>query len=105
MIKKHLYPEVPPNRSLIGSGARCLCGAYLIVCRDNRWLALIYPSIGFAIWHFALQSIIPFRGSGGRVSLVVAVGFLGLLWAWAANSTPMKISVAPALIHSMVMTR
>jgi membrane protease YdiL (CAAX protease family) len=62
-------------------------GTYLVVFRDNPWLALIYPSIGFAIWHFAPQSIIPFEGQGGKFSLVIAVGFLGLLWAWVANST------------------
>ena len=30
---------------------------------------------------------IPFKGSGDRVRLVVAVGLLDLMWAWAANST------------------
>jgi membrane protease YdiL (CAAX protease family) len=62
-------------------------GAYHVVFRDNLWLALIYPSIGFALWHLAPQSIFPFEGAGGRLSLVIAVGFLGLMWAWAANST------------------
>ncbi len=62
-------------------------GTYLVVFRDNVWLALIYPSLGFALWHLAPQTIIPFAGQGGKWSLVIAVGFLGLLWAWVANST------------------
>jgi membrane protease YdiL (CAAX protease family) len=53
------------------------------VFRNNVWLALIYPSIGFALWHFALQSIVPFEGSGGKISLVIAAGVLGLMWRWA----------------------
>jgi len=62
-------------------------GAYLVIFRDNLWLALIYPSLGFAVWHLAPQVIIPYEGPGGRFSLVIAVGFLGLMWAWAATST------------------
>ena len=45
------------------------------------------PTVGFALWHFAPQSIFPYKGPGGRVALVVEVWFLGLLWAWVANNT------------------
>jgi membrane protease YdiL (CAAX protease family) len=75
-------------------------GTYLLVFRDKPWLALIYPSIGFAIWHFAPQSIVPFKGSGGRVGLVVAVGFLGLMWAWAANSA--GVIVYTVIAHILI---
>ena len=75
-------------------------GAYLSVFRDNFWLASIYPSIGFAVWHFAPQSIIPFEGAGGKLSLVIAVGFLGLMWAWAANRT--GVIVYTVIAHILI---
>jgi membrane protease YdiL (CAAX protease family) len=75
-------------------------GAYLVVFRDNVWLALIYPSIGFALWHFAPQSIVPFEGQGGKTALVIAVGVLGLMWAWAVNST--GVIVYTVIAHSLI---
>lgn len=51
------------------------------------WLALLYPSIGFALWHLAPQSIFPSTWRGGRVAFVAQAGFLGLLYGWVANST------------------
>jgi hypothetical protein len=75
-------------------------GAYLIVFRDNVWLALIYPSLGFALWHLAPQVIIPYQGQGGQFSLVIAVGFLGLLWARAANSA--GVIVYTVIAHILV---
>jgi CAAX protease family protein len=73
-------------------------GAYITLFPGQLWLALLYPTIGFALWHFAPQSIFPYKGPGGRVTLVVEVWFLGLLWAWVANNTGVILWTAIAHI-------
>jgi hypothetical protein len=45
------------------------------------WLALLYPSVGFALWHLAPMSIFPYKGPGGRSALVAQVWFLS--WAFS----------------------
>jgi membrane protease YdiL (CAAX protease family) len=62
-------------------------GAYTGLFPDSFWLGQFYASVGFAAWHFAPQCVYPYTGPGGRVGLVVAVGFLGMLWAWVAGNT------------------
>jgi membrane protease YdiL (CAAX protease family) len=62
-------------------------GTYIALFPDDFWLGQLYATVGFAVWHFSPQSVYPYRGPGGQVGLVVAVGFLGLLWAWVANNT------------------
>ena len=75
-------------------------GAYLTLFPGQLWWGLLYPTIGFALWHFVLQSLVPYRGPGGRVALVVEVGFLGLLWAWVANNT--GVILWTALAHVLI---
>ena len=62
-------------------------GTYLTLFPGDIWLGLLSSTTGFALWHFAPQSIFPSKGPGGRSALVVEVWFLGLLWAWVANNT------------------
>ncbi len=45
-------------------------GTYLTMFPGQLWLAVLYPTTGFALWHFAPQSIFPYTGPGGRVALV-----------------------------------
>lgn len=62
-------------------------GAYGSAFPDNWFLATLYPAIGFAVWHFAPQSVVPNPAPGGAVSLVVVAGLVGLGWAWVAHRT------------------
>jgi len=43
--------------------------------------------VGFAVWHFAPQSVFPNPRPGATVSLVVAAGIVGLMWGWVAHKT------------------
>ena len=61
-------------------------GAYLRVFPDNLF-DYVYPSIGFAVWHFAPQSVIRSRTPGGAASFVAVPGLLGLIWGWVARMT------------------
>jgi membrane protease YdiL (CAAX protease family) len=60
-------------------------GAYIEVFPDSRRLSVYYPTIGFAVWHFSPQSVFPNPAPGGRVSLVIVAGLVGLIWAWVAR--------------------
>lgn len=64
-------------------------GAYLTLFPGQFWLALFYPSVGFALWHLAPMSIVPpaVGGRWGKATLVAEVWLLGFLWAWVANNT------------------
>jgi membrane protease YdiL (CAAX protease family) len=77
-------------------------GGYISLFPGNHWLGLLYPSVGFALWHFAPMSIFPpsLKGLGGKIALVAQVWFLGLLWAWVANDTGVILwtSIAHILI-------
>lgn len=73
-------------------------GAFITLFPGQIWLALLYPTVGFALWHLAPMSIFPYKGPGRRVALVVEVWFLGLLWAWVANNTGVILWIAIAHI-------
>jgi len=64
-------------------------GAYLALFPGQVWLALLYPSLGFALWHLAPMSVVAPTGWGrwGKAALVAQVCLLGVLWAWVANNT------------------
>jgi membrane protease YdiL (CAAX protease family) len=59
-------------------------GAYIAAFPGQWFLGMIYPAIGFAIWHFAPQSVFPNKAPGGNLSLVVVAGIVGLMWGWVA---------------------
>jgi len=62
-------------------------GAY-VVAFDGAWfLGFVYPAIGFAVWHFAPQSIFPNTAPGGNLSLVIVAGLVGLMWGWVARQS------------------
>lgn len=62
-------------------------GAYLSVFPHNWLLGYRYPAIGFAVWHFAPQSIFPSSAPGGNLILVVVAGLVGQMWGWVALQT------------------
>ncbi len=47
----------------------------------------LVPAVGFAVWHFAPQSLSANTNPGGAISLVVFALFLGLVWGWVAKKT------------------
>jgi hypothetical protein len=59
-------------------------GVYPLVFPDSTWWGYLYPTLGFAVWHFAPQSVFPNPRPGASVSLVVAAGIVGLMWGWVA---------------------
>jgi len=77
-------------------------GAYLTLFPGQFWLALLYPSVGFALWHLAPMSIVPpaVAGRGGKAALVAEVCFLGFLWAWVANNT--GVILWTAIAHTLI---
>lgn len=59
-------------------------GVYVNAFPTNFWLAVIYPSIGFALWHFIPQIIYP---AESRVGFVLSTLFLGLVYGFIAHRT------------------
>jgi membrane protease YdiL (CAAX protease family) len=62
-------------------------GTYAAVFRDSRLWGWLYPTLGFAVWHFAPQSVFPNPAPGGSTALVVVAGIVGLGWGWLARRT------------------
>ncbi|MCS6880914.1 MAG: CPBP family intramembrane glutamic endopeptidase [Oscillochloridaceae bacterium] len=50
----------------------------------NPWLAIVYPAIGFALWHLAPQMVFP---AGNVAGFVLATFFLGLSYGFIAYRT------------------
>ena len=62
-------------------------GVYLRLFPNNGWLNLIYPSVMFALWHIAPQSVVVNRMPGGVFSFVAYALVLGLSYGVAARRT------------------
>jgi hypothetical protein len=62
-------------------------GAYVSLFPDQWLLAVLYPAVGFGVWHFSPQSVFPNRAPGGNLSLVLVAAILGLLWGWVAYAS------------------
>jgi membrane protease YdiL (CAAX protease family) len=50
-------------------------------------LGFLYPTIGFAAWHFVPQILFPNTHPGGRLGFVVAIAIWGLAYGWVAWRT------------------
>ncbi len=62
-------------------------GVYVSIF-PGQWLpGVIYPAIGFGLWHLAPQSIVPHTGGGGKFGFAFSAIFLGLAFGWVAMST------------------
>ncbi|MGB5824758.1 MAG: CPBP family intramembrane glutamic endopeptidase [Proteocatella sp.] len=62
-------------------------GVFNKVFNNNIFLAYIYPSVFFGIWHIALYFAKGIEYQGGFVALVWGSFFMGLLWGWVAYKT------------------
>lgn len=50
----------------------------------NPWLAILYPAVGFALWHLAPQVIVP---ADNMIGFVLATFFLALAYGFIAYRT------------------
>ncbi|MBI5298470.1 MAG: CPBP family intramembrane metalloprotease [Chloroflexi bacterium] len=59
-------------------------GLFVRAFPDNIWLAIVLPSIGFALWHWVPLQI---HSQGGRTAFVISTFFLGLAYGWISYET------------------
>jgi membrane protease YdiL (CAAX protease family) len=59
-------------------------GLYVRLFPKSAWLAILYPSIGFALWHLAPQTIFP---AENVVGFVISTFFLALPYGYIAYRT------------------
>ena len=59
-------------------------GLFVRAFPKNFWLGCIYPAVGFALWHFVPQILLP---AENRVGFVISTLFLGLANGWIAFRT------------------
>lgn len=50
-------------------------------------LSVVYPSLGFALWHLCPLSVMPSRHPGGTLAFVTYSFVLGVSYAYAARRT------------------
>ena len=60
-----------------------------VKCHPNKvMLGLIYPSIGFAIWHISPQLVFPSEGGIiGVIIFIISTFFLGFCYGWVTYKT------------------
>ena len=59
-------------------------GLYVRLFSNRPWLGVVYPSVGFALWHFAPQIALPDENG---IGFVVSTLFLGLAYGYIAYRT------------------
>jgi membrane protease YdiL (CAAX protease family) len=59
-------------------------GVYTATFPNRLVLGYLYPTVGFALSHYAPQSVFPSRYPGGASSFVLSAGLFGLLWGRVA---------------------
>jgi membrane protease YdiL (CAAX protease family) len=59
-------------------------GLYVSLFPDNFWLAIIFPSIGFALWHLVPLQVF---SEGNKTTFVLSTFFLGLAYGLIAYKT------------------
>ena len=62
-------------------------GLYQRAFPHRTWLPVLWPSLGFAMWHLAPQSVRANSMPGGAWSFVLVAGLVGLGWAWLAQQS------------------
>lgn len=62
-------------------------GLYTTAFPTNVALGYVYPTIGFALWHLAPQTVVPSSYPGGALAFVGSAGLWGLLYGWVAWQT------------------
>lgn len=96
MLLSHNIPDTPLLLILISIPVAIITGT----CEEILWRGMyikvfprkvlsgwIFPSLGFAIWHFSPQLIYPAQISGGAVAFVGMTFFLGLCYGLVALKT------------------
>jgi len=72
-------------------------GVYVSMYPNSIPLAVMYPSLGFALWHIAPQLVLP--AESGIWSLVISTFFLGISYGWIAFRT--RSVRWPVIAHSI----
>lgn len=72
-------------------------GVYVRAFPGNLSLAVIYPSVGFALWHLSPQLVFP--AETGVWSFVVSTLFLGISYGWIVYRT--RSTRWPAMAHAL----
>jgi len=60
-------------------------GLYVKVFASNAVLGVVYPSVGFALWHLSPQLVVP--AENGAWPFVASTFFLGISYAWISYRT------------------
>ncbi len=59
-------------------------GVYITLFPDNRWWSMVWPTLWFALWHYAPGSISPLADAR---TLMMGAGVLGASFSWLALKT------------------
>ena len=59
-------------------------GLYVHAFPDNFWMAILFPAIGFALWHLVPLQIF---SNGSKFTFVLSTFFLGLAYGFVAYKT------------------
>ena len=59
-------------------------GLYIKIFPDNAWLAILFPTIGFALWHLVPVQIFSVED---KLAFVLSTFLLGLAYGWIAFKT------------------
>jgi membrane protease YdiL (CAAX protease family) len=59
-------------------------GLYVQSFPDNIWLAIFFPSVGFALWHLVPLQVF---SEGSKIGFVISTFFLGLAYGFIAYKT------------------
>jgi membrane protease YdiL (CAAX protease family) len=74
-----------PLATLNGFGEEILWrGLFVRAFPGNPWLGVLYPAVGFALWHLVPQSVFPAENVPG---FILSTLFLGLVYGFIADST------------------
>ncbi|WP_457566668.1 CPBP family intramembrane glutamic endopeptidase, partial [Caldithrix abyssi] len=71
-------------------------GTYLTVFPDRWFWGLLYPTVGFALWHWAPQRVRPSKMPGGVGAFLMGALFLGLCWGGVAWQTQSILFTIPS---------
>jgi membrane protease YdiL (CAAX protease family) len=75
-----------PIEVVHGTGEEVLWrGLYVASCPGQPLLAILYPTLGFALWHLSPQLVFPCEG--GILAFIGLVGTLGLVYGVVAYRT------------------
>ena len=79
-------------------------GLYVKNFPNKVILGLVYPSIGFAIWHLSPQLVFPSEGGIlGIIIFIISTFFLGFCYGWVSYKTrSIKWNALSHIINSIL---